>query len=340
MIAFGVLLLFLAGLDVYMGHRPAPRQLAMRSQIPLQDKLSWVEVAALSEDGKYLAMGGHKNGSFGCISLWSLATGQELATTQGLATTQRQGQWFWCMAVNPDGRMLASSREGSVQFWNAAGQSEATTLQTSLRSEVLAVAFAGDAATVAMGDGSGRISLVDAKTGQEKSILCGPTSAVRCLAFSADGRTLASGHGDGTVGLWDVTKAQEIMAFRWHTGVVRSVAFAPDGETLASGGEDRTVRLWSVSGRQLLARLSGHHGIVSSLAFAPDGKTLATGGYDSLVRIWDVPEGKLRATVEHGCTYRGMGSKVWCVGFAPDGGTLFTCGADGVVRLWDVASDR
>jgi WD40 repeat protein len=313
---------------------PGSRTLTMRSQIPLHGGFAYVQAAALSRDGRYLAMGGYKNGSSGWVSLWNVTTSQELAAIPGHVQT------LFGMAFNRDGRLLASAGDGIVQFWNVAGQSEVKTLRTSSQSYVTAVAFADDNATVATGDERGDIRLSDGSTGREKAILRGHKSAVRCLAFSSDQRTLASGGIDGTVRLWDVITAQELAILRRHTHAVWSVVFAPDGQILASGGEDNTVRLWTVSTRKELVTLRGHTGIVSSLAFSPDGKMLATGGYDRLVRLWEVAKGKLQATVEHGSTVGGHASKLWCVGFAPDGGTLFTCGSDGTVRLWNIGDER
>jgi len=213
--------------------QPIPRELTMRSQVPLHGDLAYVESAALSQDCKYLAMGGHKNGSAAWASLWNASTGQKLAALPGHT---RAFKW---MAFNLEGRILASASEGVVQFWNVASQREEMTLRTSSGGDVTAVAFANDNTTMATGDEKGGIRLRDVSTGREKAILQGHKSVVHCLAFSPDGRRLASGGKDGTVRLWDVLSGQVLAILRRHSHEVRSVVFAPDGQILASGSEDR-----------------------------------------------------------------------------------------------------
>src|SRR5262249_31396931 len=83
----GVSFICLIGVTLRMVRKPAPeipsepepRELTMRAEIPLQGALAHVQAAALSSDGKYLAMCGDKNGSSGWVSLWNTTTGQALA---------------------------------------------------------------------------------------------------------------------------------------------------------------------------------------------------------------------------------------------------------------------
>jgi WD40 repeat protein len=318
---------------------PAPTQLNLRCQVSLQDRLSYVYTAALSPDGKYLALGGYRDDSFRCLSLWNVTTGAELATIPRHADAREHAQSTWSLALSPDDRWLVSASNDVVRFWNVDNQSEERTLRVISGDDVTAVAFADDNATVAAGAERGVIRLMDGASGRETTILRGHTAVILCLAFSPDGRTLASGGYDCTVRLWDVVTGEALATFRRHTQPVRSVAFAPDGQILASGSEDRTVRLWSVSRREELATLPGHGGIVSSLAFSPDGKLLATGGYDNLVRLWNVAARRLRATAEHVSATGDIQKMLWCLSFAGDGRTLLTCGSDGIIRYWDVPGE-
>lgn len=199
---------------------------------------------------------------------------------------------------------------------------------------ILSLLFSSDGSQLVAGLPSGRIQVLDRRTGQEVASLTGHTGGVAGLALSPDGRTLASASMDNTIRLWNLATAREMRVLRGHSGGVWAVAFSPDGKTLASASTDGTVRLWEVPSGRPLRTLSGHTGPVRALAFSPDGKTLASGGDDRTVQLWEVSTGGQKGTLlEHGASVRGAA-------FSPDGKVLVTAGLDGKVVLWDPATRR
>lgn len=199
---------------------------------------------------------------------------------------------------------------------------------------ILSLLFTPDGSQLVAGLPSGKIQVLDRRTGQEVASLTGHTGGVPGLALSPDGRTLASGSQDNTIRLWNLATAKEIRVLRGHAGGVWAVAFSPDGKTLASGSTDGTVRLWEVATGKPARTLSGHTGPVRALAFSPDGKTLASGGDDRTVQLWEVGTGRQKGLLtEHSSSVRG-------VAFSPDGKVLVTAGLDGKVALWDPGARR
>jgi WD40 repeat protein/serine/threonine protein kinase/Flp pilus assembly protein TadD len=193
--------------------------------------------------------------------------------------------------------------------------------------EIRCVAFSPDGRTLAVADGSSRVGLWDATSGQQRAVLEGHTAGVRTLAFSPDGRLLATGAegGDRTVRVWDLGTRRERAIFRGHSQPVTCVAFSPDGKTLASGSADKTVKLWDpaapsgptavLAARQTLAHPDG----VSAVAFSPDGRSLAAScGYytpSQGVTLWDLARGVPRAR-------HSGGEFVYSLAFSPDGSLL------------------
>ena len=65
-------------------------------------------------------------------------------------------------------------------------------------------ALSNDGSQLAIGDGSGSISLWDLRTGDKVSTFKAHSDSVYGLAFSPDGNTLVSGSWDSQIHLWDV----------------------------------------------------------------------------------------------------------------------------------------
>lgn len=199
---------------------------------------------------------------------------------------------------------------------------------------ILSLAYAPDGSQLLIGLPSGKIAIVDARTGQEVGALAGHTGGVYGLAVSPDGKTLASGALDNTVRLWNLATGKEARVLRGHSGGVWAVAFSRDGKTLASTSSDGTVRLWEAATGKLIRTLTGHAGPVRAVAFSPDGKTVATGGDDRSVRLWDAGSGKpQRALAEHTASVR-------AVAFSADGKVLVSAALDGKVAFWDPGTGR
>ena len=115
---------------------------------------------------------------------------------------------------------------------------------------VTALALSADGRTLALGEPTGSIALVDALDGKALGRLTPP-------AGEAPGR-------------------------------VSSLAFAPSGDELAAGHREK-VSLWRLGRLPApLVRLPGHWGRVGTLAYDATGRYLATGGEDKAVAVWDL----------------------------------------------------
>jgi serine/threonine protein kinase/HEAT repeat protein len=213
-----------------------------------------------------------------------------------------------CMAISPDGKMLAAGtwampqngeRDGvpALGLWDtSSGKLMASLIKidgdfkkrangtSTFGAIVKVVAFSPDNSKVAAGDELG-LTLYDAVTAKPlwSRRNAGAFAAVRSLAFSPNGKIIAcSGQG---VRLTDVATGNELPAL--DDKLVGCVAFSPEGKWLAVGYQDNRVRIWNFAARRQAYEAHGQMGIVNNIAFSPDGTMLAVAG-EGPVRLFQV----------------------------------------------------
>jgi WD40 repeat protein len=264
--------------------------------------------------------------------LWRLCRDQSLYTFR-----DRQGYGIQCVAISPDGKILAAaSNGGAITLWDVARRRELAILWGHQEGEgARSVAFSPDGTTLASGGGDSTIRLWNVRSLQEVAILRGHPRVVEHVVFSPDGRMLASGgRPDGTVILWNLATRRVIAALPGPSNDRPSVAFSPDGKLLAATSGDKSVKLWDLRSRRVLATLRGHRDLVVFVGFSPDGRTLVTTSADHQAKLWDVASGR-----EIGTLY---GHKRWVssAAFSPDGRTIATSCVDGTLKLWDLGTQE
>jgi len=205
---------------------------------------------AMSPDGRVLASGslGRTSASgdweqFGEVQLRSVPDGKALCTL-----TWHRGSVL-CLAMSPDGRVLASgSDDKTVRLWSVPDGQALRTLAEP-RGAVLCLAMSSDGRMLASGvhdhgtvqDYDGMVQLWSMPDGKPLRILTGHRGFVCCVAMSPDGRVLASGSRDGMVRLWSLEPLRLSYLPLGHTSVEDQVWVQ---QTLQSGALSTTDRGW------------------------------------------------------------------------------------------------
>jgi WD40 repeat protein len=294
--------------------------------------------AALSPDGKVLAVSGKRNRAH----LIDVLTGKAVRQIKGpnWAPELREGfprirvEAVHGFTFSPDGRLLAATGIDFVAVWDAATGER----RYLIRDDHGRLAFSPDGKYLACG--GEELCLYGAATGKKVRRFEGHTGNIAGLAFSPDGTTLATAQ-EYAICLWDVKTGKRRLPFPGHETPVGCLAFAPDGTALASGADDLIV--WDLKTRRPRYACTGHYTGVLSVAYAPDGKMLATGdgyggggtgGRDARIRLWNSADGRLLRD------FHGHINSVEGLAFAPDGRSLASVGHDARARLWDVATGK
>ena len=112
------------------------------------------------------------------------------------------------------------------------------------------------------------ITIFDALTGSQTTVLSGHKDYVRSLGFSLDGILLVSGSNDGTSKLWDVQTGGVVKTLCSHTDWVYSVSILVDNTIVASGSQDKTIHLWDIKTGDCHV-IEGHKDTVNTVTFSP-----------------------------------------------------------------------
>jgi WD40 repeat protein len=289
---------------------------------------------AFTPDGLELITAGKDNR----VIFWDVRTGRLLRQLQ---RTRGPGQAIACLALSPNGRLLAlgeqSVERSQVSLWRTNPDRELLSLPCpamplrhlafSPNGLMLAAALGGDRLDPAVKPGV--ILLWEIASGKLQHTFRGQGSAVRRIAFTPDGKRIVSAGDDSTVRSWNVETGKLLFTLRGHAGPVTGVACTPDGTTLASTGV-ATLCLWNPrNGQSLRAPLSQKLPL-GDLAVSPDSQTLAYVLGHSLIEIRD------RDDSDQLHLLTGHTGAVSCLTFSPDGGLLASGSVDGTVKMWDL----
>ncbi|MET8560850.1 hypothetical protein ABZV75_09685 [Streptomyces flaveolus] len=177
----------------------------------------------LTPGGRWLVTSSREGGANGRLVVWDARTGARHRTIRGIGGGS--------LAVTADGRRVAAGdgqyadlstgRVGRMplDFDTGGGHAgDGGTADSGPGGDVSELALSRDGRYVAVGNGSGRVVLLDGTLTRRRGEISGlftshqqdAAAPVTALAFSSDGTTLAVGGLDGTVRLWDVRSNQAL----------------------------------------------------------------------------------------------------------------------------------
>jgi len=204
-----------------------------------------------------------------------------------------------CVALSPDGKLLAFVREtGEASMLDLAPDYPRVTPERTFRVGTTKwppyVEFTPD--------GTRLVTYVETEAAvwnvetlkQEAAWKTGELGGTMA-ALSSDGKILATAEGS-YVRFWTLADGKPLGVVQMPGASSRAMRFSPDGRRLAVGTGNyeqlypSVIHLIDAERFQLVKTFAGHKGAVTGVAFSPDGRTLLSVSIDRSARVWDVPE--------------------------------------------------
>jgi len=277
--------------------------------------------AALSPDGKVLAVGGYTKENE--IRLINLDSGEQIGLLKGHTSV------IHTLAFSRDGRFLASgSDDKTVRIWEASnlGRIANAPRQAIANLEghtnfVYGVAFSpeGNKLVSASYDNTLRLwDIANVGIGRDvppPMVMRQHTAEVGCVAYSPDGNYIVSGGKDDRILLWD-TNGKFIKEIGKQD--IGSLSFSLDSKKIVVVGEtDDPATVYSIPYGAKISTFSRHNNTVVASAFYGTDLVATAGGDDNDIYIWQASTDTVKTHIV------GKGRGVFAIAFGNDSNLAF-----------------
>ena len=228
---------------------------------------------------------------------------------------------------------------GVVRVWNAR-TGQLIQSNTPAGRFVSEIDYSPDGSRLVIGELSGRVTMLDARTLEPLGRVADVGEPVCCLSASPDNRTaLVLTGGPGRSGeffphidgwsLVDLVDGREIERGDLDINGVW-VTISPDGTRAAIAGWGGEVAVLDLKSGELVRQpVRRHEDVTNLVAFSPDGSRIVSAGWDGTVSLWNSATGVLLGTVTSPARIPASTE------FLPDGRTVLIASYDEGIYLWD-----
>ncbi len=260
--------------------------------------------AALSPDGKVLAVGGYPS-RWG-IRLFDLESGKQIGLLKGHTNV------IFALAFSQNGKWLASgSGDNSVRIWDVSdlpGFENLASLATlkGHSDNVYGVAFSPDGKKVVSAGFDDIGILWDWQKQKIIKKLEKHTDNVYCVAYAPNGKYIVTGGFDDKILLWN-GNGNFIKEIDELSSNVRTVSFSEDSKKIVAMSKEGAV--YSIPSGKEISRLTKHDNTVVASAFYGNQTIATAGGENNDIYLWNANSGTIKTHIV------GKGKVNWAIAF-------------------------
>jgi WD40 repeat protein len=209
---------------------------------------------------------------------------------EGKVEAWRSGpeEWVGCLAVAPDGQMLAAGSLHRTLAVTSLPDGCPRYRKTEHADSVTSVGWSSDGRLLATGSADATVKIWHGANGALLQTIRGLRSPVTAVAFSPDSEYLAAAGVDLSIRVFRLGDGMLVKMMFGHTKVVESMSFHPNGWLFASASRDGTVGLWNAAKGIGNVRIECSTRPIMSVSFSACGERLVAGGQDRILRLWEV----------------------------------------------------
>lgn len=270
------------------------------------------------------------------VRAWDFATGREL-WRGALPHTAGAGDAYFSSATSPDGRACAIGLihgRGSDARWRVMvlALPDLTVRWEQLfdhRPTALAFGRNNDELVYGWGD-NGEVGLIDLPTGAVRWQVRMPMTQLRALAHN--GSLLAVGGRSSLIALLDLATGRNVALRRGQESDLTGFEFIPGTQSLVSTGSGGDVRIWPLQQPAAPTSLAGYWnpaGGGRALCLSPDGRRLAATSAAGVTRVVETDTGRTLAE---------LAATPLPIAFSPEAQALWSLDADGNLALRSLAA--
>jgi WD40 repeat protein len=223
-----------------------------KTTVPFAPALRGANNAALSPDGKFLALSGPATEGDGELVVVYRSDGESYKEWKRLSEVGE----VWMMSLSAGGRLLATlalAESSPVRVWDVASGRDVTpeALMKFTEGEIRL----SPGGRFLLAESENQTQLLDLSTGRPVPLSYDTT--ILSAAFSPDERYLGIGSEEGVVHVFETARPENEIARLQHDGRVTAIAFSDDGKYVATGSSDESathpLRVWLLQPADLLA---------------------------------------------------------------------------------------
>lgn len=254
--------------------------------------------------------------------IWRPRTGELLLTLRGHEKLLDWASW------SPDGKLVATAGgDKTVRVWRADTGEQ---IHSFADPNPYRVYYTPDGTTLVVGDQSGEIRFLDAKTGARLATRKVHDNRIQSVAFRPDGKRMLVGAWDRKVTEWDLATREVVLTVKDHDRDVTSVTYSNDGKQFLSVEEDHYLHVRHAdTGARAYTILLPESARFAASTFSPDDSEIVTRAHDGAIRVYHASSGALLLSIDA----QAFG-KLFSSAVSPDGDEVVTAGLAGSMHVY------